>query len=392
MHSTHAHVHRAHVPRISLVPSLALALAVRYFTQATRARQKQRLATNSTIKMMRAASIVLGISSVSSFSSLGSFDRSSVAGSDNNNFIFKNAGQLNWKAIDSSSTKKIDKITTSGNTLTVATDRHAGTEPAAFFIEGLSPDEYIGYHSSATPGHLNFAVTGDVSMRVGQLDLTCSSMHLGQGHIQYTTYGINNWWLGKRGCTHAGSSDYDGYVVCGCTSADDEGNTAQVNVKFETTAPNEYTVTLPGLTCVADGSEGSWVSISAAPGTYTSSFSHSKESFTEEEVLLTLTATFDVPLSLGNLQLSASAAASYKSTMKAQIAEKKGCSITLLAGQRLWEWRYFVRSNNCGTAAINSCYFKIYKIDDSRPCCLSGYETNDPNVCTEPMRNMCTGE
>jgi len=333
--------------------------------------------------MMRAASIVLGIAS--------------VAGSDNNNLVFKNAGQLNWDPSGSSSTKTIDKITASRNTLTVVTDRDAGTKPKDFFIDGLSPDEYIGYHSrSQTPPDLNFAVTGDVSMRVGQLDLTCSDMHLGQGHIQYTTYGINNWWLGSRGCTHAGSppggTDFGGYVVCKCISADNEGNKANVRVKFAPTSQNEYTVTVPGLACVADESEGSWVSISAAPGTYTSTFSHSDESFTEKEVLLTLTTTFDVPLSLGNLQLSASAAASYKKTMKTQLAETKTCTITLLEGQRLWEWTYSVTSNTCGTASIASCYFHVYTIDDPAPCCLAGFETADPKVCTEPMRNLCTGE
>ena len=194
-----------------------------------------------------------------------------------NDIHFKNhVTEIYWDEIAESNHPKEMTITSSGNTITVKATRNGDREPAEFFLNGLISDMWVGAKKGENrrgPEKLNFAIKGDLSMRVswpgnelGYLKLRCPDMRLGQGYVAkgpWPSYN-NNWWLGAPGCMfNVYTESFTLFnrrpsVVCACVScfpnptADrcynpvDLGSDAKefVKVRFTPDTANEYTVTL----------------------------------------------------------------------------------------------------------------------------------------------------
>jgi len=219
---------------------------------------------------------------------------------------------------------------------------------------------------------------GDLEMNVNSVKVTCTDIRFGQGH----TGSRNNWWMGGPNCVGGDSAGKP--VTCACSDG--------ALVKFDTGDVNRFSVSLTNRCGIISSRYGSWKAVTAAPGQKIEfSFESASETYTESEFMAGLTAEFAAPLTFGDLSMSAEASYKYVTQNTQSSSWKQTCEFEVPEGDRIWQWSYGVETN-CGSNAVHSCFFQAFPIDAGKPCCLAGYQSSDPAVCTEAGKNMCGGE
>jgi len=264
--------------------------------------------------------------------------------------------------------------------LTVKAGRHGSSAPADFFLRDLGPANVVGnlVHSHRFPDDLNFAFNGDLIMNLDAISVRCQGIRFGQGHNGDN----NNWWVGGPNC--AGGNDPGDAITCACNDG--------VHVRFDhTNHPDHFSLSVENRCAQIRNREGYWVAVTAAHGTIGYSFQSSSTEYTETDFTASLSASFSPTLSFGELELSAEVSSRYVRQSTSSSSWSKTCSTTVAEGHRLWQWVYSV-TTNCGANSISSCYFQSFPVDNSKPCCLAGFQSPDPHRCTEALKNMCTGE
>jgi len=296
-----------------------------------------------------------------------------------NHVYLDNAGSVAYALKGSSITdgEPFNKVTSDFDKITVDAGRRASGKPAGFFKQDLGPSNMIGnnVNSDTSPSGLNFAIQGDLTMNVDAVTVTCPDIRFGQG----SNDNGNNWWVGGSSCSDSGNG-----IACTCL--------AGASVKFQRGTDNDhFSVSIVNRCALVASREGYWAPVSAAEGeTIGYAFSSSSTEYTEKDFMIEINAKLEAAIKFGNLSLSVNGSAAYVRQSTTSSSWSTTCQVTIPHGKRLWQWHFSVETN-CGPNSLSSCYFQNFDIDVGAPCCLAGYQSTDPKVCTEAGKNMCTG-
>lgn len=114
--------------------------------------------------------------------------------------------------------------------LTFRLGRKGSTDVANWWKNRVSSDENIHHYD---PDKLNFAMKGDLTVKISGKSYVFSDFYIGQGHWLWE----NVWWIGSRECSNTGD---DEIMTCNCI--DESGDT--VKFKFTYWETNEFLMDL----------------------------------------------------------------------------------------------------------------------------------------------------
>ena len=161
------------------------------------------------------------------------FDQSSggfPSGLNMTNIIHNVANPANWGGVTSSYE----------NYLTVLANHDCESSTADWFNNGLTYGNMVGNRANfgGIPTCLSFAFSGDLSITVDGVNVTCPGFRIGQGQTTYDGTLRYNWWIGSSQCASSGSSTSAGLLACSCGGTKVEFNaTMDSSYVFDVSVP-----------------------------------------------------------------------------------------------------------------------------------------------------------